>query len=133
MYGVIQDAPHVHKRTVTVNPIVRSYHAPGEPPYHKFNCPVCHMVGNTNIGITPGIKSCPLCGVHLNWERTLQVGDQVQLTETITSTSGYCLERGTRGIVCDSQSEQETHCTVQIDGNYYSVPKDKWTILEEPE
>lgn len=55
MYGVIQDAPHVHKRTVTVNPIVRSYHAPGEPPYHKFNCPVCQMVGNTNIGITPGL------------------------------------------------------------------------------
>lgn len=49
MHGIIQNHNHVHKRTVAVTPIVHSYHAPGETPYQKFNCPVCNALGNTKI------------------------------------------------------------------------------------
>lgn len=88
MHGIIQNHNHVHKRTVAVTPIVHSYHAPGETPYQKFNCPVCNALGNTKIGLPHGVKQCPLCGVHLEWVRQPQVGDEIIITESVEGGTG---------------------------------------------
>lgn len=92
--GVIVDSNKACKRLVSVDPIAAHYEEKGEPPYIKYRCPVCRALGN-KVSIPHGVESCPLCGVHLNWDRKPEKGDLVIITN-----SRY------------SQFPKDTECTV---------------------
>lgn len=126
MHGVIQDAKHVYQRKVAVTPIVHSYHEEGEVPYQKFNCPVCEAVGNTHIGLTYGVGQCPLCGVHLNWIRYPEVGDEVVLTMSMAD-----LPAGTRGVIIDMIHSEQTLYRFRPNEKTqtYQVPLDCFSLL----
>lgn len=132
--GVIQDAKVVHKRRVKINPIAKHYEKPGEEPYIKYSCPVCHNAGNKNISITEGIPNCPLCGVSLNWDRELQVGDRVVIT--FQHSSKQALEAGS---ICQitkimkSQTEASCKLCSETDGRTFWYKTDNFSILEGDE
>ena len=73
MTGIIISSAYVHRKHAKVNPIPHHYEEPGEKPYIKWHCPVCTMLGNRKISIPEKIPDCPLCGVHLNWDRKGEV------------------------------------------------------------
>lgn len=137
MHGIIQNHNHVHKRTVAVTPIVHSYHAPGETPYQKFNCPVCNALGNTKIGLPHGVKQCPLCGVHLERVRQPQVGDEIIITESVEGEPELTV--GTKAVI---QKIVESADAYEIRTDIYKIrtettpdrcriPRHAFSILED--
>lgn len=56
----------IHAAKVAAYVIERHYEDVDEPPYVKYICPVCEEAGLPHQ-LEHGIKSCPICGVHLCW------------------------------------------------------------------
>lgn len=100
MTGIIISSAYVHRKHAKVNPIPHHYEEPGEKPYIKWHCPVCTMLGNRKISIPEKIPDCPLCGVHLNWDRKPEVGDRVLI-----------MESEQEGII----TKVEDPCTIRLD------------------
>lgn len=65
--GVIEniDGP-IYKVVVKLRPVAHHYEKPGDPPYVKYSCPVCEMIGLKHQVFSCDAK-CPNCGVNLLW------------------------------------------------------------------
>ena len=109
MTGTLINSIYAYRKYAKVNPVPHHYEEPGEPPYVKWHCPVCAMLGNRKTSIPKNIPDCPLCGVHLNWDRKPEIGDQVLIVDS---------ER--KGIIQKSGNP----CTVLLD--------DGTSVLQDP-
>lgn len=123
MIGVIRNARTAHRRNVKVNPVEKLYSEPDEPKYAKYNCPVCTSVGNTGVSLPYGTERCPLCGVFLNWNRKIEVGDTVKV-------------RQRDGFMCDtpiveSVGKEYVRVRSNVNNMDYYVKKKHVTVLEE--
>lgn len=56
----------IYKAKVAALVSERHYEDTGEPPCVKYVCPVCEEAGLPHQ-LEHGVKSCPICGVHLYW------------------------------------------------------------------
>jgi hypothetical protein len=65
--GKVMNANYACERTTFVKPTETHYEDVGEPPYIKYGCPVCELLGNKHQ-VAIGDRKCPLCNVNLLWE-----------------------------------------------------------------
>lgn len=65
--GHIEESKYAYEKITSFKAIEGHYENKGEPPYIKYNCPICSMLGNRHQ-ITRGDKQCPLCGINLKWD-----------------------------------------------------------------
>ena len=59
----------LYRDRVCVRPVEHHYEDEGEPPQIKYGCPVCEQFGARH-SMAEGTPSCPICGVHLLWQRS---------------------------------------------------------------
>ena len=63
------------KTKAAVHVQAHDYHRPGEEPYQKFTCPICHASGIHIQPIPPKagtrFTNCPCCNVRLDWKEAL--------------------------------------------------------------
>lgn len=128
--GVIKDEKKAYKRLVSVNPVAHHYEEKGDLPYIKFGCPVCEAVGN-RVQVTPRLGSCMLCGVSLNWNRTIQPGDRVILRKTKCKVKKgeVCM---VKDITKDSTGKVALCTLLHNDACFTALPNNL-TILDPPE
>lgn len=70
----------VYRQRIKFKPIECHYEDEGEPPYIKYDCPICHEASKNckdkfegdkkfvRCSIPYGTLQCPICGVNLIWE-----------------------------------------------------------------
>lgn len=128
--GVIKNEKKAYKRLVSVNPVPHHYEEKGDLPYIKFGCPVCEAVGN-RVQVTPGLGSCMLCGVSLNWDRIIEPGDRVILRQTVNGVR--------EGEVCTVEDVTKdstgniAFCTLIYENESFTALPNNLTILDSPE
>lgn len=67
MDGIVDYKGKIHEARVAVRVVERHYEDVDDVrQYIKYACPVCQDVGLPHQ-LEYGIKSCPICGVHLYW------------------------------------------------------------------
>lgn len=128
--GVIKDEKKAYKRLVSVNPVAHHYEEDRQRPYIKFGCPVCEAVGN-RVQVTPGLGSCMLCGVSLNWDRTIEPGDRVILRQTVNGVREG--EVCTVEDVTKDSADNIAFCTLIYENESFTALPNNLTILDPPE
>lgn len=123
MIGVIRNARTVHRRIVKVNPVEKLYSEADEPKYVKYGCPVCASVGNTGVSLPYGVGRCPLCGVFLNWERKIEVGDKIKVRQG----DDFIYDTP----VVERVGKEYAHVRSVMNNKDYDVRRKDITVLEE--